>query len=312
MRTTVLSIALAVALSTLGSSAHALCIYKGELYAQPTVSQEFQDSRWVVKAKVLAATDHFVEGEDPWTEYQLEVQHAYKGSPPERLRFFTFRNSGGFYLDRGPEHDVGGEYLLFLNPTTISPAIPAAVGGTVSVNYSCGVSGLWSSVTSGARTELLRLRSASSSVTAQTVRSGTELLAASERSFSPIPFGASEPAPGLTRIIRDNCERWGECSYYDAERVEHYFWEGELVVKSVRVAEVGVKPIDALGIGTARSLDEVVERVRTFLPEAEIECESVADGTSTCGATLGEGWISVIFDDSRRLTEVRIDARHFT
>lgn len=158
MRTTVLSIALAVALSALGSSAHALCIYKGELYARPTVSQEFQDSRWVVKAKVLTATDHFVEGEEPWTEYQLEVQQAYKGEPPRRLRFFTFRNSGGFYLDRAQEHDVGGEYLLFLNPTTNTPQFPLAARGTVSVNYSCGASGLWSSVTAGARANLLRLR----------------------------------------------------------------------------------------------------------------------------------------------------------
>jgi|TARA_R110002051_G_scaffold139896_1_gene212626 hypothetical protein len=158
MRTTVLSFALALALSALGSSAHALCIYKGELYAETSLSQEFEDSRWVVKAKVLSATDHFIEGEEPWTEYQLEVQNAFKGTPPRQLRFFTFRNSGGFYLDRGREHDLGGEYLLFLNPTASSPEIPAAASGTVSVNYSCGVSRLWNGVTSGAQTELLRLR----------------------------------------------------------------------------------------------------------------------------------------------------------
>lgn len=156
------------------------------------------------------------------------------------------------------------------------------------------------------------LWSASNPVKAQAMRSGSELLAASERSFSAIPFGASEPAPGLTRTARESCEVWGECSYYDAERVEHYFWDGELVVKSVHVAEVGVRHIDALGIGTARSLDEVVERVRTFLPETEIDCEGFADGAVTCGATLGEGWISISFDNTRRLTEVRIDARHFT
>lgn len=147
-----------LALSALGSSAHALCIYKGELYAETSVSQEFQDSRWVVKAKALSATDHFIEGEEPCTEYQLEVQNAFKGTPPRRLRFFTFRNSGGFYLDRGRDHDLGGEYLLFLNPTISSPAIPAAASGTVSVNYSCGVSGLWNSVTSGARADLAQLR----------------------------------------------------------------------------------------------------------------------------------------------------------
>jgi hypothetical protein len=146
-----------LALSAVGSSAHALCIYKGELYAQTTVSQEFQDSRWVVKAKVLSATDHFIEGEEHWTEYQLEVQHAYKGDAPPRLRFFTFRNSGGFYLDRGQEHDVGGQYLLFLNPTPRLPYVPAAASGMVSVNYSCGVSGPWTGVTAASRAELVRL-----------------------------------------------------------------------------------------------------------------------------------------------------------
>lgn len=148
---------LVLALSALGSSAHALCSYRGELYARTTVSQELRDSRWVVRAKVLSATEHFVEGEEPWTEYQLEVLHAYKGSPAARLRFFTLRNSGGFYLDRGREHDVGGEYLLFLNPTSNSPEIPAAASGTVSVNYSCGVSGPWNHVTTESRADLVRL-----------------------------------------------------------------------------------------------------------------------------------------------------------
>ena len=156
-RMRVIVLPLALALAALGSSAHALCIYKGELYAQTTLSQEFEDSGWVVKAKVLSATDHFGEGEEPWTEYQLEVQHAYKGDSSQRLRFFTFRNSGGFYLDRGQEHDIGGEYLLFLNPTPSFPDAPAAARGTVSVNYSCGVSGSWSSVSATSRTALVRL-----------------------------------------------------------------------------------------------------------------------------------------------------------
>lgn len=152
-----MAVTLALMLSTVGSSAHALCSYNGELYARTTVSQEFRDSQWVVRARVLSATDHFTEGQPPWTEYQLEVQHAYKGGPPRRLRFFTFRDSGGFYLDRGRDHDIGGEYLLFLNPTPDFPEIPAAARGTASVNYSCGVSGPWSSLTAGSRAELAQL-----------------------------------------------------------------------------------------------------------------------------------------------------------
>lgn len=156
------------------------------------------------------------------------------------------------------------------------------------------------------------LWSAGSNVSAQSVRSGPELLTAAERSFSDIPFGAPETSPGLTLIARDDCKVWGECDYQDADRVVHYFWEGELVVKSVEIAGAGDQQVEALDIGTARSLDDVMERVRGFLPEAEIDCQEFEDGTRNCGATLGEGWISLIFDSSRRLTEVRIDAYHFT
>ena len=156
------------------------------------------------------------------------------------------------------------------------------------------------------------LWSASGSASSQSARPGAELLDAAERSFSDIPFGAPEATPGLTIIDRDQCDRWGECSYRDADGVEHYFWEGELVVKTIQTADVGNGQIDALGIGSARSLDVVLGRVERFLPGAKIECQDMGDGNRNCGATLGEGWISLKFDDSRRLTEVRIDAYHFT
>ena len=138
------------------------------------------------------------------------------------------------------------------------------------------------------------------------------MLDAAERSFSDIPFGAPESTPGLTIIDREHCERWGECSYRDVNRVEHYFREGELVVKTIQTAHIGDAPIDALGIGSARALDAVIGRVMSFMPEAKIDCQDIDDGHRNCGATLGEGWISLKFDSSHRLTEVRIDAYHFT
>lgn len=153
----VLALALTLALAAAPSTAHALCIYKGELYARPTLAEEFHDARWVVRARVLSASDHVVEGEEPWTEYRLEVREAYKGTPPERLRFFTHRNSGGFYLDNDAGPDIGGDYLLFLNPTPSAPDIPAAARGSVSINYSCGVSRPWAEIPEGARAELVRL-----------------------------------------------------------------------------------------------------------------------------------------------------------
>lgn len=150
-------LAVALTLAAVPSSVDALCVYKGAPYARPALGQEFRDSLWVVRARLLSATDHFDEGDAPWTEYQLEVLESYKGGPPRRLRFFTFRDSGGFYLDRGPAPDLGGEYLLFLNPTPDGPEIPGAARGAVSVNYSCGLSGPWEAVPHDIRAELRRL-----------------------------------------------------------------------------------------------------------------------------------------------------------
>lgn len=153
---------------------------------------------------------------------------------------------------------------------------------------------------------------AGSSVSAQQARSGTELLAAAERSFSSIPFGAPEVTSGLTPIRRDECDPWGDCGYHDVDLVGHFFFDGELVVKAIDVGEIGDRPIEALSIGTARLLDEVVARVRAFLPEAQVSCETSTDGDQYCHATLGDGWITLVFDGSGHLTEVRIDAYHFT
>lgn len=147
-------------------------------------------------------------------------------------------------------------------------------------------------------------------------RSGAELLQIAEQSFSNIPFGSRKPPAGLILIDDGGCVGGkGECTYRDGNHVQHYFGDsqGALVVKSIVVGHVGDRPIAALGIGTARTLDDVVERVRRFLPEADIDCDERASANdTTCGATLGDGWFRLFFDGSRRLTEVRIDAYHFT
>ena len=140
----------ALALSC-ASPAHALCIYKGQDNAKTTIAQEFEDSKWVIRAKVVAAKDHFSDEDDSWTLYKIEVRRAYKGQPPEQLSFFTTRDSGGFYMDKAwvrlPDgHDIGGEYLLFLNPWPARKDLPPQAKGAVFVNYNCGVSGPWAEV----------------------------------------------------------------------------------------------------------------------------------------------------------------------
>lgn len=145
---------------------HAACIYNGKLDVRTTVRQEFNDSRWVVRARVISAVDCWGEGacrdpDAPFTVYRLRVVHSYKGKLESPFRFFTERNSGGFYMDRAwvklPQgHDIGGEYLLFLVPSIWSPSHRAA-RGTVFVNYPCGQSGPWPKVSKSARQLLDRL-----------------------------------------------------------------------------------------------------------------------------------------------------------
>lgn len=105
------TLALAAVMTALGGSeANAVCFYHGHLYAKTTIQQEFRDSRWVVRAKVLTARDN---EDGPYTTYGLLIERAFKGSPPKHLTFFTMRDSGGFYLDNGLSHDVGENTCCF-------------------------------------------------------------------------------------------------------------------------------------------------------------------------------------------------------
>ncbi|HVN02062.1 MAG TPA: hypothetical protein VMT68_17815 [Caulobacteraceae bacterium] len=145
--------------------ARALCTYNGVDNVKTTVGQEFKDSKWVVKAAVVSAADHWSDVADSWVTYEIRVKHAYKGHPPERLRFFSYRDSGGFYMDRPwvglpAGHDIGGEYLLFLDPIRSHRGRPIAAKGAVFVNYNCGQSRPWPAVPSSVRNELAALEHA--------------------------------------------------------------------------------------------------------------------------------------------------------
>jgi hypothetical protein len=134
--------------------AAALCMYGGELYAKTTVAREFRDSRLVVRARVVVADNHWSDIDESWTAYTVHVLHYFKGIGPARLRVFTMRDSGGFYMDNGPNPDLEGEYLLFLNPWR---GEPTAAHGAMEVNYNCGQSGPWTKVSLGDREALARL-----------------------------------------------------------------------------------------------------------------------------------------------------------
>ena len=162
MPPTPLLVAAALAL-TGPATAHALCIYKGELYATTTIPQEFADSRWVVRARVTAQTDSWADAgpdydEDPWTTYRIEVLEVFKGEAPREMTVFTERDSGGFYLEppRG-RFDPNVQYLLFLNPTQMWTDSPPEASGTARVNYNCGQSKPWHQVPASDRDALLTL-----------------------------------------------------------------------------------------------------------------------------------------------------------
>jgi hypothetical protein len=162
MRRASLFVALSFGAGLICPPADALCFYDGKLYTKTTVLQEFKDSKWVVRARVLSAFDCFGRPVDrcsdpdaPYTTYGIRVIQAYKGHPPKLLKFFTSRDSGGFYLDRAGElpaaHDIGRDYLLFLNPIQPFHGQPRASRHAVFVNYNCGQSKPWSEVPARSR-----------------------------------------------------------------------------------------------------------------------------------------------------------------
>lgn len=148
--------AISMLLASLAGRAESLCIYRGADNVRTTVRQEFADSRWVVRARVVAARNGEAaaggeEAGERWTLYRLRVLRAYKGRVPRSITFFTTRDSGGFYMDRPwvrlpAGHDIGGDYLLFLNPIPFYRGRPAAARGATFVNYNCGQSRRWSEV----------------------------------------------------------------------------------------------------------------------------------------------------------------------
>ena len=138
--------------------ANALCFYtKADFYAgkarsYTSIPQEFRDSRWVVRARVINARYHSTDS-DSWTLYTVRVLDRFKGRSTHAMRVFTYRDSGGFYLDKGPSSpDRANDYLLFLNPAT--QVLPRGMRNVVQVNFSCGQSRPWKELT---RTDLAKL-----------------------------------------------------------------------------------------------------------------------------------------------------------
>lgn len=148
--------------SAVPTAAHAVCFYKGELYYKTTLAEEYEDARWVVRARMVEETNSWdkVEGpvsepeEAPWTLYRIEVLETFKGDAPQTMTVFTLRDSGGFYLEPAPGGTNVGEFLLYLVPTESRSDLPSQAAGSAWVNYSCGQSRPWSEVSQDDREAL--------------------------------------------------------------------------------------------------------------------------------------------------------------
>ena len=138
--------------------ANAVCIHDGKDNPRTTLSEEFAESRWVVRARVTSAKDHWADEGYSWTVYRLHLLESFKGSPPQNIIFYTRRDSGGFFMDipwKG--HDIGGEYLLFLRPFPARIIDPPIAQRATFVNYECGQSRPWHKVSKVNRRQLLSL-----------------------------------------------------------------------------------------------------------------------------------------------------------
>lgn len=147
-----------IVLLAAATPASALCSYNGVNYAKTTIRQEAQDSKWVVEAELVSAEGHWSDEDESWTLYHVKILRSFKGQAPPRLDVFTYRNSGGFYLDKGTSPDLGAKYLLFLSPPT--QTLPRAARAALLVNYACGQSRPWAELS---RVQLNELRALSGS-----------------------------------------------------------------------------------------------------------------------------------------------------
>ena len=138
--------------------ASALCTYHGVDNAKPSLTQEFHDSKWVVRARVVSADYHWSDEDESWTLYRLKVVKSYKGKLRTRFTFFTERNSGGFYMDgAGGVPDLDRGYLLFLASDGWSKAGRPFAKDALWVNYNCGQSKVWNEVTAREAAQLVAL-----------------------------------------------------------------------------------------------------------------------------------------------------------
>ena len=128
---------------------------------------------------------------------------------------------------------------------------------------------------------------------------------------------------GLRRDDSDACRQIGShdvesiaeaCGFVDRAGVVHTMLaDGQVYIKTLDVLPGNSRQLAALDIGTARAMQDVLDRVRDLLPGAFVDCRTEAQThtlptgqsvqVSSCGAQLGDAWVTLLFgrDDEQLL-----------
>lgn len=140
-----------------------------------------------------------------------------------------------------------------------------------------------------------------------------------DASFSRYPLNLPTTPQAIGRLTNgDVCtddDGGVDCEWQDEAGVAHVVVGDDIIaIKAIDAAALGNRNIGALNIGTARMRNDVLARVRAFLPEIEIDClepgkAGEGEGIASCGGTFENGgWLKLLFGADNRLTAARIDA----
>lgn len=153
-----MKIVIAATFLIMAAPASAVCIYHGKENVRTTLEQEFVDSPWVVRARVIVYHEKDAPDGYPGVHYRLKIVENFKDNLPTEFDFYTPRDSGGFYMGSPESQSASdGSYLLFLIEFPYLPGNPTIARHAFFVNYACGQSKRWDALSSSERSELARL-----------------------------------------------------------------------------------------------------------------------------------------------------------
>lgn len=140
-------------------------------------------------------------------------------------------------------------------------------------------------------------------------------LVRADKSFSDVRLNEKAVPQKIGRLVNADCDDdMILCEWQDDGGIRYILAGRTVAIKFVNASDFNERPIPALGIGTARLQSDVVARVRSFLPEIQIDCLAAdeageGEGISSCGGAFAAGpWFKLLFDRRGRLISARIDA----